>query len=319
MSRSVQFGLSSPRKRGSSGLKGIPVSAGMKSFLFLLISFAVAAHAQGGKPEQEPDYAFFTNSPYTETKNSAQIILSDYFSTDYGDTDNTRVLQNSLRVEWGFTDYLELDVIVGYDGQWTQSMGQTNSQGGFADTTLGIRYRFLREGENFPLTVAFGPQAVFPTGDETLGFGTGGYGLGWDLTLARDWNRWFFNYAEINYVTTFGASKAASSSGDDILNDIAWGVAPAFRFLEKNSKKENHHCLHFYTEFAGTFGESFAQGTNLGSGVTTATYLLSPGIRYGFLTPKKTLFEAGVAIPMGLNEAAPDWGLFLQLQFEKVF
>lgn len=110
-----------------------------------------------------------------------------------------------------------------------------------------------------------------------------------------------------------------SCKGDGILNDIAWGIAPAFRLIEKDSRKNNHHCLHFYAEFAGTLGESVAHGTNQGSSVTTATYLFSPGLRYGFSTPQDTLYEVGLAVPFGLNAAAPDWGIFLQFQYENVF
>lgn len=47
--------------------------------------------------------------------------------------------------------------------------------------------------------------------------------------------------------------------------------------------------------------------------------LFAPGIRYGFMTRTKKLFEVGVSFPIGLNHATPRGGIIVQIQFEHLF
>ena len=62
--------------------------------------------------------------------------------------------------------------------------------------------------------------------------------------------------------------------------------------------------------------ESATGGTTKVSEIVT---VLAPGIRYGFLTRTKKLFEIGVAFPIGLNQNTPRAGVILQIQFEHIF
>ena len=289
--------------------------------LFLMEGKPLLANERASEQEapEEPDYAFFTGSPYTQAKDSIQLILGNIFSRNGVLGGNQKLLTHSLRTEWGFTDNLETDVIVQYVNQWTKSGGSTVGQNGFGDTTFGVRYRFLRE-ESSPITLTFGPQVLIPTGDVEGGLSNGSFGFAWDLTMARDWSKRFFNYASFNYSTTPNVTDpTAGSTREFVLNNINWGLAPAFRLFEKEGSRGGHYCLHLFTEWAGTVSQSVMVGTTVGQKVTAATTLFSPGLRFGYLNKEETLIEIGLAAPVGLTQEAPDWGLFLQTQFEYVF
>ncbi len=276
------------------------------------------AWAEESGPE-EPDYAFFTGSPYTQTKNSIQLILSNLFTTDTPGNNRQRNLTNAFRTEWGFTDKLEADLIVQTLNQWTKTGGTTTNQNGFGDTIFGVRYRFLNE-ESAPLTLTLGPQVFIPTGDVEGGLSTGSFGFAWDLTMAKDWNKLFFSYASLNYSTTPNVSDTtAGSTKEFVLNNINWGIAPAFRLLEKEGTKGGHYCLHLFTELAGTLLQSIVSGTTIGQKDTSATYLFSPGLRFGYIDKKETLIEIGFSAPVGLTAQSADWGVMIQTQFEYVF
>jgi len=96
------------------------------------------------------------------------------------------------RTEWGFTDRLELDVITPALGQRERLNGSSVTSGyGFADSVLGVRYRFLTE-EKGPLTIAMGPQLILPTGSVSKGTGNGSAGIAWDVSAVRILSEHFF-------------------------------------------------------------------------------------------------------------------------------
>jgi len=51
----------------------------------------------------------------------------------------------------------------------------------------------------------------------------------------------------------------------------------------------------------------------------TVTALLSPGARYAFNRPNNLQIVVGAALPIGLTQDSPDWGLFFYLSFEHPF
>lgn len=286
--------------------------------LLMCLAFLVYPNFVKAEPE-EPDFAFITGGPYTQGENVIQFIQSNNLANSYGGPTVQRDLTSALRTEWGFTDNLEADLIVPYRSQWTKTSGLTTNQKGLGDTTFGLRYRFLRE-DFFPFTITFGPQVIIPTGDVEGGISNGQFGFAWDLSLAREWNPLFFNYASLNYSTTPGVNDpTASSTKEFVLHNLTWGVAPTFRVLEKDSSRGGHHDIHLYLEGAGTVSQSITVGTLVGSKTTGATYLIAPGFRYGYLSKTKTLTEVGISTPIGLTDNTPDWGIIFQVQLEQVF
>lgn len=274
----------------------------------------MAAAEESFLPE-EPDYAFVTGSPYTETKKFLQIILTNFFNSFDEAGITSRELNNFLRFEYGITDRLEADLVLNFNDQWNSGADGNSDAHGFGDTLLGLRYRILREPE-FPITLSFGPQILLP-GSFSKSFSSGGFGLAWDLTTGREWNRWFFHYLSLNYATTFAAKDPTQGSFSDFnLHNFNWGVALGFRPIEKTTRSGGRHDLHVTIEASGTFGQSVAAGSVQGFPTTDNEIIFVPGLRYGYITPKKFLAEVGLAGVIGLSSDSPDWGLILQTQWE---
>ncbi|MCZ6514230.1 MAG: transporter [Acidobacteria bacterium] len=224
-----------------------------------------------------------------------------------------------LRVEWGFTNRLELDLEFPFTGMKEELDGATlSSEFGFSDALVGLRYRLLTE-ENFPLTLTVGPQIIFPTGDFSRGRGLGSTGVALDLSAAKDWGGPFFLYSSLNYalfpsvdVPPLGLNPAT----DFALGNLAYGTALGIRALEKPSGGA-HHDLHAFLELGVERSEELE--LDLAGAFTTyrTAAVFAPGIRYGFLSSGKKLFEVGVAVPIGLNDEAPRAAVIFQVQFEQ--
>lgn len=278
-----------------------------------------AAAAESFTLPEEPDFAFVTGSPYTESKRFLQIILNNQFTQEEVNGTTERLLSNSLRLEYGFTDRLEADLVVNFVNSWLTAPGVESNLNGFGPSLLGVRYRILRES-SAPITLTFGPQILPPTANIAKGFGSGGFGLAWDLTTGREWNRWFFHYLAVNYATTFAVlDPTAGSRADFTLHTLNYGLALGFRPVEHMTASGNKHDLHVTMEFDGTLSQEILPGNVTGQRTTENQFFFIPGARYGFLTPKKFLAEVGIAGIVGLTAAAPDWGLILQTQFELGF
>lgn len=276
------------------------------------------------KEPEEPDYAFITGGPYTQGKNVGQAI----WATRYGENDGregdisirSRDLISTLRLEWGLTDYLELDIIAGLEGLREEERGGfTTDEGDVVDTILGIRYRFLRE-DFAPITLTMGPQLLLPTGDEDEDIGLGEVGYAWDLALAKDWGGHFFMYASLNYsLTTNVEDPTPFSPKDFTVQNISWGTALSYRLLEQDVTGGAHHDIHLFAEMGGNMEDEIEEGVFKGRKKSSSPIIFSPGIRYGFLTARKELLEIGLSLPIGLNSDAEDWAVIFQIQFEYPF
>jgi len=276
-----------------------------------------------GSPDdepEEPDFAFIAGGPYTQKKNSIQLI----FPTQWGRrTSNLSggTLQHAefgtlLRTEWGLSDRWEIDVIISAEGE-RDFLGarRLNSTFAMADSVVGVRYRLLQESSS-PLTLAMGPQIILPTGSFLSGTGLQRVGYAWDLATAKDWGGPIFVYSSLNY-SFFPSVRAPGAAHHFNLQNVFWGGALGVRPLEKDLGP-NHHDLHLFFEY----GLGREEGLETDSPIRKAADMVSvfaPGIRYGFPTSRKKLFEIGVSFPIGLNENTPRGGVILQVQFENVF
>ena len=288
-----------------------------------LLAGAQAPPVESSGPE-EPDYAFLVGGPFTQLKNSIQIIHATHYGTRRFSVPGGRLNQDEVvfftRTEWGFTDRLELDVITPVLGQRERLNGSSVASAyGFADTVLGVRYRFLTE-EKGPLTMAMGPQIIFPTGSVSNGTGNGSAGFGWDVSAAKDWGGPVFLFTSYNYSVLPSADDATpGSSRQFALHGHEWATAIGLRALERRSGSGGNHDVHVFLEGGGAWGHLVEPGIAVGSRQSQLSWAFTPGVRYGFLTARKTLIEIGVAAPIGLGPNGPKRGIQIQVQFEKVF
>ncbi len=273
---------------------------------------------------EEPDYAFVAGGPFTQLKNSIQVIHQFGYGTRRFATPAGRVNEDEFlfffRTEWGFTDRLELDVITPAGGARQRLNGSTTASAyGYADSTIGIRYRFLDES-TAPITLTMGPQVILPTGGFRKGTGSGSAGFAWDVAAAKDWGGPVFLFQSFNYSALPSADDPTPGSAREFaLHNATWATALGLRPLERETAGGANHDIHIFLEAGGSYGHEVEPGLTVGSRTTALSWLVSPGVRYGLLTAGKTLIEIGVAAPIGLGPNGPKRGFLIQFQFEKVF
>lgn len=280
---------------------------------------AQSLSAQEAPAPEEPDFFFLTGGPYTQLKNSFQIIWANQVFRDRSPAPlpvEQRNFVGAGRFEWGFTDRLEFDLEFGYLRLRERAGGvSTVSAQGADDTMLGVRYRLLREDTD-PFTLTLGPQFILPSASRAQGLGTGEASYAADITVARDFGGPVFTAASVNLSFTPSVPDPTPGSTRRFdLSAVEWGLAFGLRPLERSTAAGSHHDIHLYVELGGSRRDEVdASGRSRSTEV-----LLAPGLRYGFLTAGKVLTEVGLAIPVGLTGVAPDWGVILQLQFEYPF
>ena len=276
------------------------------------------------KPEpEEPDFAFLSGSAYTQTGKSVQFIHQFAYGTrrfpeptGHRNEDN---LAFFFRNEIGLTDRWELDIVTPASGTRTRRNGATAASSyGYAETILGVRYQFFHE-RSAPFTLTMGPQAILPTGSVHKGTGRGSAGVAWDFAATRDWGGPVFLYTTLNCeFLPAGDDPTPGSRREFFLRNYQWATALGIRALE-HPVRGSKHDIHVFLEFGGNFGDVVQPGALTGQRVGQLSWLVSPGVRYGFITPRKTLIEIGVAAPIGLGSNGPKKGLLVQFQLEKLF
>ena len=293
----------------------LPVAA---LVLAMLLTGSLPAFAQEKDFEpEEPSFAFIANSPYTQQKNSLQLTSANNFTRHLQPGVKRNEFSSMFNAEWGFTDRLQGDLSFGYGHVRETGSGLTpETNSGVVDMVLGLRYRFLEE-KRWPVTLTMGPQLIIPTGNTDKGMGNGKPGFAWDVSLGKEWNRYFFHFVSVNYSLTPSVSDPTPGSGKRFtLNNLAWGVTLGFRPLKKDTATGGYQDLHLLLEGGGTWEQEAVEGNRTGRKRDFATVFVSPGIRYGYQTAGKFLMEAGVAVPIGLNRETPDWGVIFRLQIE---
>ena len=294
----------------------------------LLGAMALASHAQNSSPakevSEEPDFAFVSGSAYTQGKNSLQFIHQIAFGTRrFLEPDGARRNEDEFlwfqRLEYGLTDKWELDFTLPVGGSRTRRNGRTvTSDYAVADGLVGIRHQFLNEGKS-PLTLAMGPQIIFPSGSVNRATGHGSPGVAWDLAVSKDWRGPMFAYATANYhASPAAADPTPGSTHRFALQGVNWATALGIQALE-HRRGGSKHDVHLYFEAGGAWDQQVEPGDVKGERKGRLSCVVSPGVRYGFQTSRKTLVEIGVAAPVGLGPNGPKRSIAIQFQYEVYF
>lgn len=280
-------------------------------FVGLGLAAWLAAPLPAQSEPEEPDFFFLTGGPYTQRVHSPQIIWANQWLRQRTRDTRVRDYVGAGRAEWGLTNYWEADFEFGALAERENTVGlPTLSSSSAADLLVGVRYRLLRE-DFAPFTLTLGPQVIAPAAKRS--FGPGKVSYAWDTTAAKDWGGPVFLVASANLSVTPGVSAVPDGCGPRFdLTAINWATALGWRPLERPTAAGTHHDIHAFLELAGDRTETIQAGQRTRS----TPVLASPGVRYGFVDRRGNLFEVGLAFPVGLNAAAPDWGLVLQLQYE---
>jgi hypothetical protein len=276
-----------------------------------------------GEPE-EPDFAFIAGSAYLQGRNSMQFIHQTALGTrHFIDPDGSRRNEDDFlffqRIEYGLTDGWEFDFVLPAAGSRTRINGRTaTSDYALADGLVGIRHQFLSEGRA-AVALAMGPQVIFPSGSVHRGTGNGSTGYAWDVAASKDWRGPLFLYATFNYhVFPWATDTTPGSPHRFLLQGAAWATALGIQAVERPLRGKKHD-LHVLLEAGGAWDQEVEPGPRIGQRRGKLAWAVSPGIRYGFLTSRRTLIEIGVAAPVGLGPNGPKHGIVIQFQYEVYF
>jgi hypothetical protein len=238
------------------------------------------------------DNSFFIEEAYNQESGVVQHIFTAFGSVNRLRGPDDRAWDLSFTQEWPvFSQTHQFSYTVPYS--FIESgVGQSN---GVGDVLLNYRFQALFNPETL---TAFAPRVslVLPTGDEEHGFGndTLGYQVNLPFSTTRG-DRWFFH---LNVGATW---LPDSASGRDLLDSNVGGSA----IFAASSN------VHFLVEWIGNWNDE-AEGREFES-------IISPGVRTAFNFKNDTQFVLGVAVPIGLIGAAPDYGVFLYVSFEHAF
>jgi hypothetical protein len=173
------------------------------------------------------------------------------------------------------------------------------STNGIEDISLNYRLQVLMESETLP---AFAPRLslILPTGDEEDGLGNDTLGYQLNLPVSKivsDRTTLHFNA---------GATLLPDVDGHDLVNyhlgaSAIYAVTPNFNLMLE--------ALAEWDEEVDDFDRTDRE----------ASVVISPGFRYAFNHPGDAQTVIGLAAPIGVTSAAPDFGVFIYASFEHFF
>jgi hypothetical protein len=135
---------------------------------------------QGGAWAGPP---FFTDDPEPAAYKHGEF----YFASQYINSDDAKsATLPHLEFNYGVLPDIHLHLIVPF--QYVKPEGE-DSQYGYGDTELGIKYRFISETESRPMVGTF-PIILLPTGDQDKGLGSGETQIYLPLWVQKSWGPW---------------------------------------------------------------------------------------------------------------------------------
>lgn len=266
---------------------------------FLLLALPAIAEISTNAPVRGiMDNSFLVEEAYNQEAGIVQHIFTAARSVKQVNGPDDRAWDFSFTQEWPlFSQTHQLSYTIPFSA--IESAGQSDS--GVGDILLNYRWQAVFCEDTL---TAFAPRIslVLPTGDEQKGFGddTLGYQLNLPFSTALN-DRWS---AHANAGLTF-LPEAGPSPRLDLLH-YNLGASAIYAATDR---------LHLMLEWVGNWDES-ASGTGTDRDFAS---VISPGLRYALNFEGDTQLVLGLAAPIGLNDAAPDYGVFLYVSFEHGF
>jgi hypothetical protein len=238
------------------------------------------------------DNSFFIEEAYNQEPGVVQHIFTGFGNVNRLSGPDDRAWDLNFTQEWPvFSQKHQFSYTVPYSFVESGDV-QSNGPG---DVLLNYRFQALFNPETF---TAFAPRAslVLPTGDEERGFGDDTLGCQINLPFSTTFgDRWFVH---LNAGATW---LPDSASGRDLWHSNVGGSA----IFAASSN------VHFLVEWIGNWKDE-AEDREFES-------IISPGVRTAFNFKNNSQLVLGVAAPIGLTCAAPDYGVFLYVSFEHAF
>lgn len=288
LARDVSGTLHFTRMRKSSLLLG---------FALAIAPFAFTSAAEDTRPIAGiMDNSFLVEEAYNQEAGVVQHITTAAYShtRDTGES----AWNFSFTQEWPFVSQRhQLSYTLPYTS--TRDGGITRS--GLGDVLLNYRYQAYLDEQTL---TAFAPRlsVILPTGNARRGFGDDTTGLQVNLPFSTALNeRWYFH---ANAGTTI-LPDAASAGGANLRH---YNVGASVIYAATST-------THFLCEVVNNWTQEFDSGRS----TRRPAVVLSPGVRHAYNLPRNLQIVVGAAVPLGLTNAAPDYGLFLYLSIEHSF
>ncbi|HEX8679691.1 MAG TPA: transporter [Chthoniobacterales bacterium] len=271
------------------------------AFLAVIAVLApMAARAQDA-PGQRPaeaiqDNSFLIEEAYNQDAGVVQHILNIEHSVDRHAGEDERRLSFVFTQEWPlFSQTHQLSYSVPY----TFLDDEEGSADGFEDLSLNYRLQLLSETARTP-AVAPRLSLILPTGDAARGLGDDTLGYQINLPLSKIVSDRWTVHANV------GATLLPDVDDHDLVSfnlgaSAIYAVSRTFNLM-----------LEATADWEEEVDES-------GGTSRPASIIISPGFRYAFNHPGDAQTVIGLAAPIGVSSAAPEFGVFVYASFEHFF
>jgi hypothetical protein len=255
----------------------------------------------GAETDERPAKGIQDNSFLVEEAyNQEAGVVQHIFTVGYGLNRNPQLDDHewefAFTQEWPFlsqTHQLSYTVPFAY----LESGGRSVS--GIADVLLNYRLQALYETDSQP---AFAPRIslVLPTGSRNKGLGNHRLGYQFNLPVSKIVHpRWTLN-ANAG-LTFFPHIRERNPVTYSVGASVIYAVSPNFNLM---------------LESVGDWTEDVAADRSMERDFEA---VISPGARYAFNLESGAQLVLGIAAPIGLTRATPDYGVIFYLSFEHRF
>lgn len=275
-----------------TALLGLPTLAGLAT---LTLAWGQPAFGDERPAKAIQDNSFLVEEAYNQEAGVVQHIFTTQFGVDRLSGDDAHAWDMAFTQEWPvFSQKHQFSYTVPYS---FLSGGGSSPVDGLGDMLLNYRYQALFESETLP---AFAPRVslILPTGDADKGLGDDTVGYQFNLPVSRIVSDrvTLHGNAGLTWMPGLGDRDPVSYF---VGASVIYALTPNFNLMLESVGAWNETVVDHRIE------RDFAA-------------VISPGFRWACEVGKAQLV-LGIAAPLGLTAAAPDFGAFFYCSFEHRF
>lgn len=240
-----------------------------------------------------------------EAYNQEAGVVQHIFSASYSSDSRQRGWSFSFTEEWPlFSENHQISVTI----PWTHLRDEGQRQNGINDILVNYRYQALDEDTH---GVAFAPRfsLILPTGNRRKGTGDGVVGFQWNLPFSKKVTPNVALHANLGLTYLPSVRLPMDTPGNPL--------SPRRSLVSYNLGASAIYAasarVNFMLEWVGLSEQDID-----GDGKRNREFksILSPGIRAAVINEKELQSVIGLALPVGLNRPAENYGVFLYLSIE---